>query len=139
MRTKFLNSQTSLAVYRNMDLETILQRAEWNFQPGTRILFPSDPSFASETERWNINCAPTFKAAIRPGSEDDSQKYVGLVMLGDGRAHSYMICQAYGQIYERCDIPWWRLTGNYFLLAGSTRHLAQDPWLPLGTVRHLRR
>lgn len=59
-----------------MDLEALLKTPEWKLQPETRILFPSDQSFASETERWNTDSAPTFKAAIRPGSEEDAQKAV---------------------------------------------------------------
>ncbi|KAK3316889.1 hypothetical protein B0H66DRAFT_307121 [Apodospora peruviana] len=80
-----------------MDLSTLLESPEWKFSSSnTKVLLDTDPALATETLRWNAYHAPTYKAAIFPGTEEDAQKAIQLAisnkvpfLVSSGGRHGY--------------------------------------------------
>lgn len=54
-----------------------LKSPSLGLSPGTRIFFPSDSHWVTETtQRWTVHDAPSYVASIRPALESDVQKIV---------------------------------------------------------------
>ncbi|PHH90754.1 hypothetical protein CDD83_2750 [Cordyceps sp. RAO-2017] len=60
------------------DLRSLLTDPARAWSANTSVLFPGSPGFADATERWTIFRPPTYRAAIRPGSDEDIRKVVRL-------------------------------------------------------------
>ncbi|KAK0622036.1 hypothetical protein B0T17DRAFT_609009 [Bombardia bombarda] len=66
-----------------------------NWAANTTISYPGSEQFVNATERWTIYSAPTYSAAISPGTEEDARKVVKLAVksnvsfLATGGRHGY--------------------------------------------------
>jgi hypothetical protein len=61
----------------SVDLQSILtdDGVKWS-SPHKPVTFPGDTDFASATTRWSTYKAPTYRAAVRPETEEDVKKAV---------------------------------------------------------------
>jgi hypothetical protein len=59
-----------------VDLKSILLHPSRGWSAGTDVIFPSSALFSNATERWTIFNPPTYRAAIRPDSDDEISKLV---------------------------------------------------------------
>ena len=59
------------------DLQSILtdDHVKWS-SPHKPLAFPGDADFASATTRWSTYQAPTYRAAVRPETEEDVKRAV---------------------------------------------------------------
>lgn len=58
------------------DLKGLLTDPARHWAVNTTVSFPGDATFANATERWSIFSAPTYSAAVSPGTEADVSKVV---------------------------------------------------------------
>lgn len=58
------------------DLKGLLTDPARHWAANTTVSFPGDATFANATERWSIFNAPTYSAAVSPGTEADVSKVV---------------------------------------------------------------
>lgn len=58
------------------DLKGLLTDPARHWAVNTTVSFPGDTMFANATERWSIFNAPTYSAAVSPGTEADVSKVV---------------------------------------------------------------
>lgn len=58
------------------DLKGLLTDPARHWAANTTVSFPGDTTFANATERWSIFNAPTYSAAVSPGTEADVSKVV---------------------------------------------------------------
>lgn len=63
------------------DLVALLTDPSNDWSPTTFISLPNETTFHNVTERWTTFSAPTYLAAISPGTEDDLIKVVGGPLL----------------------------------------------------------
>lgn len=62
------------------DLKGLLTDPARHWAVNTTVSFPGDTTFANATERWSIFNAPTYSAAVSPGTEADVSKVVCTVI-----------------------------------------------------------
>lgn len=80
---------------RSVDIKSVLTSPSNKWAANTIISFPGSAQFANTTERWTLFDAPTYAAAISPGTEADLVKAVKLVrqhnipFMATGGGHSY--------------------------------------------------
>lgn len=55
---------------RRVDVKSILSGVTWS-SPLTTVSYAGESGFTNATERWTTFDAPTYTAAVSPGSEDD--------------------------------------------------------------------
>ncbi|KAK8131613.1 FAD-binding domain-containing protein [Apiospora sp. TS-2023a] len=78
------------------DLKSILNddNVKWS-SPHKPVIFPGDADFAGATTRWSTYQGPTYRAAVRPESEEDVKRAVrlardnGIPFLATGGRHGY--------------------------------------------------
>lgn len=58
------------------DLKGLLTDPARHWAANTTVSFPGDATFSNATERWSIFNAPTYSAAVSPGTEADVSKVV---------------------------------------------------------------
>ncbi|KKY17669.1 putative fad-dependent oxidase [Diplodia seriata] len=79
------------------DLRAVLQNSSVEWSPQTELFFPNTSGFSDATQRWTVYAEPTYKAAVRPGTELDVQTAVSLATLSNipflatGGRHGYSI------------------------------------------------
>ncbi|KAI1456525.1 FAD-binding domain-containing protein [Annulohypoxylon moriforme] len=80
-------------IYPRTDLKPLLTNETWS--PNTTVSFPDSPEFVNATERWTTFSAPTYSAAISPGTEQDLVTVIKLAtshkipFLATGGRHGY--------------------------------------------------
>lgn len=79
----------------HIDIRSLLTSPRNNWSANTTISFPTSPQFENATERWTLFDAPTYSAAVSPGSEADLVTavcqptreerfvYIGKLMISD--------------------------------------------------------
>ncbi|KAI1660864.1 FAD-binding domain-containing protein [Daldinia decipiens] len=76
-----------------VDLRSVLTNQQWS--TNTTISFTGSPEFYNVTERWTTFSAPTYSAAVSPGTEEDLVRIVKLAtthkipFLATGGRHGY--------------------------------------------------
>ncbi|KAF7539872.1 hypothetical protein G7054_g1801 [Neopestalotiopsis clavispora] len=79
---------------RRVDVKSILSGVTWS-SPLTTVSYAGESGFTNATERWTTFDAPTYTAAVSPGSEDDVVQIVNLAtshnvsFLATGGRHGY--------------------------------------------------
>ncbi|KAB2571594.1 FAD-linked oxidoreductase azaL [Lasiodiplodia theobromae] len=77
------------------DLRALLQNSSIQWSPQTELFFPNTTGFKDATQRWSSFEEPTYKAAVRPGTELDVQTAVSIATLNNipflatGGKHGY--------------------------------------------------
>ncbi|KAI1212144.1 FAD-binding domain-containing protein [Annulohypoxylon truncatum] len=89
-------------IYPRVDIRPILTSQNWSSK--TIISYPGSSQFFNATERWTTFSAPTYSAAISPGTEDDLVKVVKLAtsrkipFLATGGRHGYST--TFGELHD---------------------------------------
>lgn len=60
------------------DLRALLQNSSVQWSPQTELFFPNTTGFKDATQRWSSFEEPTYKAAVRPGTELDVRTAVSV-------------------------------------------------------------
>ncbi|KAK2603630.1 hypothetical protein QQS21_004211 [Conoideocrella luteorostrata] len=77
------------------DIKALLTNNTVRWSPEAVLSFPPSSVFEQSTKRWTTFSAPTYKAALRPGNEEDISlaikitSAVGFPFLTRGAGHGY--------------------------------------------------
>lgn len=67
------------ALFPSINLSSVLSSPQLGLSSATEFFSPPYSDWTNETQRWTTYEAPTYGVAVRPSTEVDAQKLVGLL------------------------------------------------------------